>query len=127
MLSKFHVLYLVIIYHHTLYKAASISFIGINRIWHTQGTLTPRHSDPIKVLLTQEVVTDCRVVSLPGNEFDVAYHFQGSLLHPFMGISRGELDSIPVMHPTVINAHAKLLKLLLYTRVLSFSLYGLCL
>ena len=26
-----------------------------------------------------------------------------------MGVSRGELDSIPVMHPTITNAHANLL------------------
>ena len=34
---------------------------------------------------------------------------KGSLsVHPFMGISRVGLDSIPVKHPTVINASCKL-------------------
>ncbi len=54
-----------------------------------------------KVALTFSVPEHLGILCSGWLYFDVPDHFQG---HPFMGISRGGLDSIPVKHPTVINA-----------------------
>ncbi len=55
-----------------------------------------------------DIIWDCDPLF---QQYDVAYHFQGSLLHLFMGIS--------VEDYTQYKEFNKSFKLLLYTRVLS--------
>ena len=75
--------------------------------------------DEVWCTLSDEYIVDTAFICILFNEISLIT-FREIL---FMVICSGGSDPIPVKHPTIINASCKSFKLLLYTRVLSFSLH----